>query len=346
MPPKTNDFPARLTRFHRALDRWYALYGRRDLPWRSTSDPYRVYISEIMLQQTQVKTVLARYYGPFLKRFPTLASVAGADMEAVVKQWEGLGYYTRARNLHAAARACGGVLPASPEALMALPGIGRNTAHAIACFGFGAAVPVMEANVRRVLCRVFALKKADEKLLWDKAHLLLGGKKNAFDYNQAMMDIGALVCTKRHPRCAECPLAEMCKGRASPESYPQAKKAKAVPVRKRVIVVFAAPRGRYYVMRRSTKFLGGLYGFMEYEAADAVRFDGKAYALRREHLIGAVTQSYSHFTLEAKVYLVPAMGARRTPAADVLSADADALARLPLSRVDQKVLRMLAERKG
>jgi A/G-specific adenine glycosylase len=340
MPRKTNDFPAKLTRFHRALAGWYALHGRRDLPWRNTRDPYAVYISEIMLQQTQVKIVLDRYYTPFLKRFPSLRALAEAPQEAVVKQWEGLGYYTRARNLHAAAQASKGVLPGSPEALMELPGIGRNTANAIACFGFGASVPVMEANVRRVLCRVFALRKADENVLWEKAHLLLDGK-NAFDYNQAMMDIGAMVCTKRKPRCSECPLAELCEGKTSPESYPEPKKAKITPVRKRVIVVFGVER-RYALQLRATRFLGGLYGFMEYDTADAVRFMGKLYALRTERLIGGVTQTYSHFSLEAKVYLVP-MSAQRAPDTGVVMATLDEMAHLPLSRADHKIVKLLAE---
>jgi A/G-specific adenine glycosylase len=310
------------------------------LPWRNTRDAYRIYISEIMLQQTQVKTVLERYYAPFLARFPTFAALAEAPREAVVKQWEGLGYYTRAANLHAAARASRGVLPGTVEGLLALPGIGRNTAHAVASFAFGLAVPVMEANVRRVLCRVFALKTPDEKTLWEKAHLLLDAR-NAFDYNQAMMDIGAMVCTKRKPRCSECPLATACKGRASPERYPSPKKAKAVPVRKRVIVVFADAAGRYHLTRRDTRFLNGLYGFMEYEdGAKAVELMGKKYALGRARLIGALTQTYSHFTLEAKVYLVrlaklPAEGKKATLAE---------MKRLPLSRADHKIMLMLADR--
>jgi len=337
MPSNTNEFAAELPRFHRALAAWYAAHGRRDLPWRNTLDAYHIYISEIMLQQTQVKTVLERYYAPFLERFPTLAALGKARAEAVVKQWEGLGYYMRARNLHAAARASKGALPDTPDALMALPGIGRNTANAIACFGFGLAVPVMEANVKRVLARVFALKTPDEKLLWEKATLLLD-TKHAFDYNQAMMDIGAMVCTKRNPRCGECPLTSLCKGKSSPQSYPQLKRKKAPPVRRRAIVVFADARGQYYLKRRDTRFLHGLYGFMEVDAdTPHVRLQGKRHALNPRLLLGAVTQAYSHFTLQAKVYLVPVA---KLPAGGVAARLAD-MQRLPLSRADHKIVRML-----
>jgi A/G-specific adenine glycosylase len=310
------------------------------LPWRNTRDPYPIYLSEIMLQQTQVKTVLERYYFQFLKRFPTLKSLAQVNREAVIKQWEGLGYYTRAGNLHAAAQQCMGMLPHMPEALMALPGIGKNTANAVACFAFGAVVPVMEANVRRVLCRIFALKIPDEKILWDKAYLMLD-TKNAHDYNQAMMDIGALVCTKRNPRCAECPLSVICRGKSSPESYPSPKQAKATPVRRHVIVVFTAPGGKYYLVRRETRFLGGLYGFMEYapeiKTAD---FLGKTYALQKKHLIGQVTQTYSHFTLEAKIYAVPLRSPGKMTRGMKL-ATLEEMARLPLSGADHKIVQLL-----
>lgn len=376
MPRNTNDFKAKLTVTHRRIAQWYKAYGRHHLPWRQQSNPYHVYISEVMLQQTQVKTVLERYYFPFLKRFPTLAALAKAPLQEVLKAWEGLGYYTRARNLHKAAQQVvnagteypeefstttpQGVnsrseegkafplmynqrgaqpwrrlsknynLPDTVEGLLALPGIGRNTAHAVACFGFGAAVPVMEANVKRVLARVFAMKTLDEKALWQHAGALLD-TKNAFDYNQAMMDIGSLVCTKRAPRCGDCPLAGVCKGRQSPESYPIPKTAKAEKIRQRVIVVFQDAKGRVYVKQRTSRFLGGLWGFLEYETAPV---------LKAAALLGQVRQVYSHFTLEAKVLLCkvkvpPEVGGRWVAPGK--------LGVLPLSRADQKVVRLLAE---
>ena len=340
MAANTNDFRATLPRVRRALLAWYGRSGRRELPWRTIRDPYAIYLSEIMLQQTQAKTVLERYYLPFLKRFPSLQAVAQAEVEAVVKQWEGLGYYTRARNLHAASRACQGLLPEVPEALMALPGIGRNTANAVACFAYGAPVPVMEANVKRVLCRIFALKTPDEATLWRKAYLLLDSK-NAFDYNQAMMDVGALLCTKRNPRCGECPLASICKGKSAPERYPQAKKAKAIRVRERIIVAFHDDDGRYFLTRRETRFLGGLYGFMEYESEMAqVKFGDRLYALKKAMLLGQLTQTYSHFRLQAKVYCV-ALTTRLPDSQGWIKASCAEMKHLPLSRADHKVMRML-----
>lgn len=221
-----------ITDFHARLHRWYKKHGRLSLPWRNTRDPYHIYLSEIMLQQTQVATVLERYYHPFLKRFPTLKSLAAAPLKDVLKAWEGLGYYTRAGNLHKAALLSCKNFPKDVEGLIALPGIGKNTAHAIAAFAYHQPVPVMEANVKRVLCRVFALKTPDDKILWEKADELLD-RKNPFDYNQAMMDIGSYVCTKRAPKCSECPLNKLCLGQTNPLLYPEPKQKKKVPLRKK-----------------------------------------------------------------------------------------------------------------
>lgn len=342
MSARTNGLLMDFSDFHRALHAWYAVHGRRDLPWRKSHDPYHVYVSEIMLQQTQVKTVLDRYYVPFLKRFPTLAALAKTDTEAVVKQWEGLGYYTRARNLHAAAQQSGGKLPSTVEGLLALPGIGRNTAHAVACFGFGIKVPVMEANVRRVLCRIFAMETADEAVLWQRAGELLD-KANAFDYNQAMMDIGSMVCTRRNPRCGECPASPICKGKSAPELYPAPKASKATPVRERVIVVFEGQGGEFYLQRRDTRFLGGLYGFAEYETGSrSVTFLGQRHRLADKQLLGQVRQVYSHFTLQAKVYRVKLKKPSSLPEG-MQAATLAAISHLPLSGADHKILRLLKD---
>lgn len=323
----TNDFKAHLPSVHRKLHRWYQAHGRRTLPWRNVPDPYAVYVSEIMLQQTQVKTVLERFYAPFLAQFPTIEALAAAPQQAVMKAWEGLGYYTRARNLHMAAKQTGKALPATVEGLLALPGIGRNTAHAVACFGFGVAVPVMEANVKRVLCRVFAMKAVDEKALWEHAGELLD-RANPFDYNQAMMDIGAMICTKRAPRCAECPLAGICQGRAAPEEYPAPKARKQTPIRERVIVVYQDKTGKFYVRQRESRFLGGLWGFIEYEHPPH---------LPSARLIGQVQQVYSHFTLQAQVLLMHAT----PPEKGGTWATREALSHLPLSKADTKVVALL-----
>lgn len=166
-----------LAPMHRQILEWYHQNGRKALPWRNTGNPYHIYVSEVMLQQTQVKTVLERYYFPFIKRFPTLKALGNAPLDDVLKMWEGLGYYTRAKHLHQTARQIS-KMPETIEALMKLPGIGKNTAHAIAAFAFKQPVPVMEANVKRILCRIHKLKTPSEKQLWEHAYALIDKKKS------------------------------------------------------------------------------------------------------------------------------------------------------------------------
>jgi A/G-specific adenine glycosylase len=211
---------------------------RRDLPWRGERDPYRVWISEVMLQQTRVETVIP-YYRRFLSRFPTLRSLAEAELDDVLKAWEGLGYYARARNLHRAARRVmehhGGQLPAEREALLALPGIGAYTVGAVLSLAFGQDAAVLDGNVRRVLSRLFAIdgdprSAATRRKLWNLAEALLPpGQAGLF--NEALMDLGATVCIPRDPRCADCPLSEGCQGHqgGDPERYPTRVQRRPLP---------------------------------------------------------------------------------------------------------------------
>ncbi len=332
--------------FHHALHTWYQAHGRRELPWRNTDDPYTIWVSEIMLQQTQVKTVLERFYHPFLTAFPTVHALAEAPESAVMKQWEGLGYYMRARNLHACARQIvrehNGRFPDDPKALERLPGIGKNTAHAIAAFAYHVPVPVMEANLKRVLSRIFAIRDVSSasgiKQLWNRAHKLLD-QDNPFDYNQAMMDIGATICTKSRPLCTDCPANSVCKGKDDPEAYPAPKRKKPTPVRERVILVITNAEGAYYLYKRTTRFLGGLYGFPEMEIAD-----GLALLEDVTHRdLGHITQTYSHFQLQAELYLVD-YAALSEKAPDLPPGDwyaKDAIVELPLSTADIKVSALL-----
>jgi len=320
---------AKLRAFHRRLRAWYRAHGRRHLPWRRTADPYAVYVSEIMLQQTRAATVLERYYHPFLRRFPTLAAVAAAPLATVLKTWQGMGYYNRAVSLHKAAVQCRGRLPQTVEGLMELPGVGRNTAHAVAAFAFHRPVPVLEANVKRVLARLFALKNPDEKRLWEQAAALLD-TASPFDYNQAMMDLGALVCTARAPRCAECPARAICRGKSNPESYPARKARPRLPVRRRLIVVRRSADNRYFAAPRATRFLNGMYHFAEYEER-AAPGNGR-------HL-GHVRHDYSHFRLEAEVYVQDT--GRRAKGKNWHTLEE--LQRLPHSRTEAKIISMLAE---
>ena len=200
-PPAVNVKTRRA--FRGALLRWYRQH-RRSLPWRGTRDPYRVWVSEIMLQQTRVETV-RDYYRRWLRAFPTIAAVARAPLTRVLKLWEGLGYYSRARNLHQAARQMAGRVPGTVAELQQLPGIGRYTAGAIASIAFGQRAPVVDGNVARVFTRVFA--RTDRH--WELAEVLLP-ERDCGDFNQALMELGALVCLPAQPRCAQCPLRGVC----------------------------------------------------------------------------------------------------------------------------------------
>jgi len=242
---------------HEAIFCWYAKFGRHDLPWRQTDDPYKIYISEMMLQQTQVKTVLERFYFPFLKRFPTLQSVADAPLETILHAWQGLGYYRRARYIHQTARLTAPALPTAPEVLVKLPGIGQSTAHAVAVFSTRAPLPILDANVRRILFRFFAQTKATPKALWQMAWDLLD-RNHPYEYNQALMDIGTALCTPKNPDCPTCPLKSACRGQNTPLAYPAPKPKKSRPVRYTHYLLIE--KGRHILMRkRESDMLSGLW---------------------------------------------------------------------------------------
>jgi A/G-specific adenine glycosylase len=214
------DFSFNSAEVVRRLLAWYGRAGR-DLPWRRTRDPYRIWLSEVMLQQTGVETVIP-YYERFLEAFPTVRALAVATAEEVVERWAGLGYYSRARNLHAAAQRVvnfnAGHFPDTLEGLMELPGVGRSTAGAILSIAFDRPGPILDGNVRRVLCRLHALKEdprsgSGEKKLWAWAAELTPIDR-PHDYAQAIMDLGATVCTPRSPECGDCPLQTCCRARS------------------------------------------------------------------------------------------------------------------------------------
>jgi len=314
---------------HKNIQNWYKTHGRLDLPWRTTTDPYHIYLSEVMLQQTQVKTVLERYYFPFLKRFPTLKSLSDAPLDDVLKMWEGLGYYNRAKNLHKTAQILSqgqvqGVAPTLPsniEDLIKLPGIGKNTAHAVATFAYKKPVPIMEANVKRILCRLNKLMTPTDKELWDIAYKLVD-KENPFDYNQAMMDIGATVCTVKNPQCDGCPLVSICKGKEEPTLYPT-KKKRVVPTREQNVML-SVYNDRLSLTQRKGKFLHGLWGFNATEVP-----------LCASEYIGEVTHAYTHFKLICKIYVY-----------DELDKEQDnyfstpEIRKLAISKVDDKILNL------
>jgi A/G-specific adenine glycosylase len=220
--------------FRRALLSWHKKNGRHTLPWRRTADPYAVLVSEVMLQQTQVATAIP-YYEIWMRQFPNFTALAAASEREVLRAWQGLGYYTRARNLHACAQQVvahhGGHLPETPAALAEFPGLGRYSANAIATFAFDQAVPIVEANIARLLCRLSDMRVpidtgAGRAKLWRFAETLVP-KSRPGVFNSALMDLGATICIARRPRCALCPVKKFCRARR-PEQLPIRKPARAV----------------------------------------------------------------------------------------------------------------------
>jgi len=309
-----------MKKIHKNIQKWYEKNGRHDLPWRSTTDPYHIYLSEVMLQQTQVVTVLERYYFPFLKKFPTLKSLGNAPLDDVLKMWEGLGYYNRAKNLHKTAGLIE-KLPSDIDELIKLPGIGINTAHAVATFAYKKPVPIMEANVKRILCRLHKLISPTDKELWKIAYDLVD-KKNPFDYNQAMMDIGSTICTPKNPQCGLCPLNEICQGKSEPILYP-IKKKRIVPTREQNIMI-SVYNDKLYLTQRTGKFLHGLWGFTSIEVP-----------LCAAEKIGEVTHVYTHFKLTCKVYVYDALDAEQD---NYFSTEE--IRKLAISKVDEKIVKL------
>lgn len=247
---------------------WYDAH-RRDLPWRAAAgevpDPYRVWLSEVMLQQTRVETVKP-YFERWTERFPTLDALAEAGEDEVLKQWEGLGYYSRARNFHRAVREVragyGGRVPDDPEAFRALPGVGRYTAGAVMSIAFGRPEPLVDGNVRRVFARWTDQPAPADADLWALAAALAPGERPG-DLNQALMELGATVCTPRAPRCGTCPVAAFCAARAAgtQEERPARKKAKPTPHEDTAVAVVERAGRMLLVRRPASARLGGMWAF-------------------------------------------------------------------------------------
>jgi len=259
----------RYLRIQQALLDWFAA-NAQDLPWRRTRDPYAIWVSEIMLQQTRVQAVVP-YYERFLRRFPTVETLAQARLDTVLKLWEGLGYYSRARNLHAAARKIvaqfDGRVPTTREELLTLPGIGRYTAGAIASIAFGRREPVVDGNVTRVLCRIFRIgdnpkDAAVQQRIWSIAQKLTP-EGHAGHFNQALMELGREVCRPRNPKCDDCPVCHLCAAKRHNEqsSLPARVPKKRLP--SHIVVVGVIYRqGRILIDKRKPEgLLGGLWEF-------------------------------------------------------------------------------------
>jgi A/G-specific adenine glycosylase len=262
-----------------ALLAWHDRAGRHDLPWQADRTPYRVWISEVMLQQTQVAAVIP-YFQRFMARFPDVVTLADAPIDEVLHHWQGLGYYARARNLQRAAQQVrdehGGAFPTGFDAVSALPGVGRSTAGAILAISCDQSFPIMDGNVRRVLSRLYAVEgrtgeRAFEQALWKLAEDQTPQQRVA-QYTQAIMDLGATLCTRRKPRCGECPLAGRCEARAQGrmEAYPASKKPLKRRQRETWMLFAYSPDGSVRLVQRPSQGVwGGLWSPPEFETREA-----------------------------------------------------------------------------
>jgi len=338
---------------------WQRAHGRHDLPWQASSDAYRIWVSEVMLQQTQVAAVIP-YYLRFVERFPDVATLASATEEDVLRAWSGLGYYSRARNLHACARrvaeAFGCEFPRGVEALAALPGIGRSTAGAIAAFAFGARAAILDGNVKRVLCRFAGVDgypgtAGTERALWALAERELPAR-DIRAYTQGLMDLGATVCTRSRPRCAQCPVAARCVAAATGRTgeLPSPRPARPTPLRQVTMLVFLRGDEVLLEKRPPTGIWGGLWSLPETGGAhgepsqppgDLAGKTPTAGARRAgwglvEHARLALEpfeHAFTHFRLRVQPVLVEVAAGRRQAAGDPAGT-----LWLPLAEVDDAAL--------
>ena len=348
------------TYLRRMLLAWFRR-NARDLPWRRSRDPYLVLVAEILLQQTRLEMMLP-YYERFTKAFPTVSDLAGADEDRLMKLWEGLGYYRRARHLHRAAKLIvnefGGRLPQRADEWQRLPGIGRYTAGAIASIAFGERVPVLDGNVKRVLSRLFAIETCvdeaeTQRLLWSIAEKLVPEKVPG-DFNQALMELGSRICTPKSPRCDECPVRKRCDARAlgRQRSLPVRREKRPVP-HYHVVAAAIVKNGRYLLGKRPVAdMLGGLW---EFPGGKIKPNETHEQALVRElkeeldteitvgPLVASVNHAYSHFKITLHVYRCRHVGGRPRPIyyTEVKWVLRRQFARYAFPTADRKVLHLL-----
>jgi len=358
---KTNARPPDPKRICRALTGWYDRH-RRKLPWRDTQDPYAIWISEIMLQQTRVETVVP-YFLRFLARFPNAETLARAPLGEVLKLWENLGYYTRARNLHKAAgeivERFGGKIPADMGELIGLPGIGRYTAGAILSIAFGRDVPAIDGNVRRVISRLFAIESsvddpATQKRIEERVEALVP-KRDPGRFNQALMELGAVCCTPKTPTCPACPLQDVCRARLQGLAHrlPVRRKKKSIPHREVVSAVIRDGNGRLLIVQRPArgllgslwKFPGGILNPEEPPEQGLVRIVREELGI--EICVGAplaaVKHAYTHFRITLTAFCCTLR--EGSPAGPPWRwAGTGELEDLPFSKADRLIARSIAPR--
>jgi len=299
-------------KFAARLIRWQRRHGRSGLPWQASRDPYRVWLSEIMLQQTQVAAVIP-YYERFVARFPSVGALAAADEDEVLRLWSGLGYYARARNLLAAGRAivAAGRFPDTAAEIARLPGVGRSTANAIAVFAFGAREPILDGNAKRVLARAFAVpgwpgRPAVERMLWERAQSVLP-KREVEIYTQALMDLGATVCTRVHPACERCPVRSGCAALAQGRigELPGPRPRRRLPLRRATWLVLRRADAVLLERRPSRGLWGGLWTFPEARTADIPAYCRESFGceigpVRR---LDNIEHGFTHFRLRIRPLL-------------------------------------------
>lgn len=292
---------------------WFDVHGRHDLPWQHPRTPYRVWLSEIMLQQTQVRVAIP-YFERFVAALPTVAALAAAPLDEVLGLWSGLGYYARARNLHAAARVCadrhGGELPRDFDALVALPGIGRSTAGAILAQAWGDRFAILDGNVKRVLARYHGVEgwpgqSTVEKRLWQLARGHLPAGRLA-DYTQAQMDLGATLCTRHSPACGDCPLRASCVALAEGRTgeLPTPKPGKPLPTREAIVLLLRDAQGRVLLQRRPPAGVWAqLWSLPEAADAEGARTWFEAHVegdFDRAEALDPVAHAFSHYRLDMR----------------------------------------------
>ena len=316
--------PRTQAEFFPRLVAWQRTYGRSGLPWQHTQDPYRVWLSEIMLQQTQVASVL-QYYPRFLQRFPDVQSLAAAQADEVLALWSGLGYYSRARNLHRCAQVVvgehGGQFPASAEVLATLPGIGRSTAAAIAAFCFGERVSILDGNVKRVLTRLLAFEgdlasATQERVLWQEAQQLVPADARGADmaaYTQGLMDLGASLCARSQPQCLLCPVQPLCLAQAQgrPDEFPVKTRRLVRRAESWWLMVLTRPDGRFWLTPRPERGIwAGLQTFPVFASRDELLAHTAQWGLppepEREHEPVRHALTHRELTLHWLEWSVPA----------------------------------------
>lgn len=310
--------PARIAE---ALLAWFDVHGRHDLPWQHPRTAYRVWVAEIMLQQTQVATVIG-YFNAFMARFPDVQTLAAAPVDDVMAHWAGLGYYARARNLHAAARQVvaehDGNFPEDVDTLMTLPGIGRSTAGAVVAQAFGVWAPILDGNAKRVIARLAAIEAtpgtaAFEKPLWALAERYTP-RARVTDYTQAIMDLGATLCTRRAPACSRCPLADRCRAHALrvEADIPARRKKRARPQRETTVLWIEDEAGRLLLEKRPPAGIwGGLWSLPEVTDAETTDIAAECRArygiqIEQTAMLAPIVHGFTHFLLTIHVCRVQA----------------------------------------